>query len=293
MSHRHWFIKPWTASCSDIWFVLAMLRQERLAEGNPQLLTLVHGVDRKGRPVIREYTGNSRHPVYHEYQDVIEKQYQKGVRLSPSSRRIHSLYSLNVNDRCFDCCSQRARTSTAATHASTRWSPSLAGSSGARAPIIPDMRGMRAVISRLRCSLAIHAGLVGKSNDLTYLPVIPVRSRKQPNCPKKTFAAKIQAPPIKPDLKEDSAGKACYSNGRRSIAASLSYNTDCCQGCKGRTCSKAKKKNRRVKGKRSRWDKNYLTSVQWPCYRMLHARKKSISSSHPVLGASNCYVTDF
>ena len=228
-----------------------MLRHGRLAEDNPQLLTLVHGVDRNGRPVIRAYTGNSRHPVCHEYPDVnIDKKNQSAVRLASSSRAIHSFHRQNENDRCFDsyCCSQSARTSTSTTRASTRWSPSLAGSSGASTPIIPDLRGMRAVISRLRCSLAIHAGLAaGKSNELTFLPVIPVRSTKQPNCPKKK-CEKIQPPPRKPDLKEDSR-KACYNSVPRSIAASISYNTDCCQGCKGRTHSKAKKTNRQVKSK--------------------------------------------
>lgn len=197
-----------------------MSRHGQLTEENPQLLTLVHGVDRKGRPVIRAYTGNSRHPVYHEYQDVIDKQYQKAMRLASSSRTIYSLYRLNENDSCFDFCSQSARISTATTHASTRWSPSLAGSTGASTPIIPDLRGMRAVISRLRCSLAIHAGLTGKSNELTFLPVIPVRSRKQPNCPKEK-CRRVQPPPRKPDLKEES-GKDCCSSVPRSIAASLS-----------------------------------------------------------------------
>ena len=135
-----------------------MLRHGQLAEDNQQLLTLVHGVDRKGRPLIRAYTGNSQHPAaYHEYQDVSDKQNQKAARLasSRSSRTAHSIYRLNVNDRCFDCCSQSARTSAATTHVSTRWSPSLPGSSGVKTPIIPDLRGMRVVISRLRCSLAI------------------------------------------------------------------------------------------------------------------------------------------
>ena len=142
-------------------------------------------MDRKGRPVIKAYTGNSRHPEYHEYQDVIDRQYLKAARLASSSRTIHSLYRLN--DSCFDCCSQSACTLTPTTRASTRWSSSLPGPSGASTPIIPNLRGMRAVISRLRCSLAIHAGLAGTSNELTFLPVIPVRLKKQStkNCSKK------------------------------------------------------------------------------------------------------------
>lgn len=225
------------------------MRHGQLAEDNQQLLTLVHGVDRKGRPVIRAYTGNSQHPAYHEYQDVIDEQYQKAARLasSRSSRTTNSLYRLNVNDSYFDCCS-RSATSAATTHISTRWSPSLPGSSrGVSTPIIPDLRGMRAVISRLRCSLAIHAGLAGTSNELTFLPVIPVRFRKQPNCPKKECTNE-KPPPTKPDLKGKSRKDCCSTvSVPQSMAASLSYNTDCCQGSKGQTCSKSKKRNRRAK----------------------------------------------
>ena len=230
-----------------------MLRHGQLAEDNLQLLTLVHGVDRRGRPVIRAYTGNSQHPSYHEYQDIIDKQYRKGARLVSSSRTVHSLYRLDVNDSCFDCCSQSARTSAATTHASTPWSPSLPGSSGVRTPIIPNLRGMRAVISRLRCSLAIHGGLAGTSNELTFLPVIPVQSRKKTNCPKPKCTNE-KPPPSKPDLKEKSR-KDCCSSVSQSIAASLSYNTDCCQA-KGQTCSKAKKMNRRPKKTNKRVKKN-------------------------------------
>jgi len=221
-----------------------MLRHEQSTADNQQLLTLVHGVDRKGRPVIRAYTGNSRHPEYHEYQDVIDKQYQKAAKLAYSSRTIYSLYRPNVNESCFDCRSQSSCTSipTPTAHASTRRSPSLAGSSGASTPIIPDLRGMRAVISRLRCSLAIHSGLAGTSNDLTFLPAIPVRLKRQSteSCSKKKCTIS------KPDLKEESR-KDCPSSVPRSATASLSYNTDCTQGCKSRTRSKAKKTNKRVK----------------------------------------------
>ena len=221
-----------------------MLRHGQLAEDNQHLLTLVHGVDRKGRLVIRAYTGNSQHPAYHEYQDVIDKQHQKAARLASSYRTVHSLYRLNMNDSCFDCCSQSARTSTATIQASTRWSPSPPGSSGVSTPIIPNLRGIRAVISRLRCSLTIHAGLAGTSNELTFLPVIPVQSRKKPNCPKKKCTNE-KSTPGKPYLKEKSRKDSC-SSVPQSIAASLSYNTDCCQA-KGQTCSKAKKTNRRAK----------------------------------------------
>lgn len=226
-----------------------MMRHGQLTEDNQQLLTLVHGVDHKGRAVVRAYTGNSKHPAYHEYQDVIDKQYSKAARLasSRSSRTINSLYRLKVNDRCFDCYSRSTTTSAATTHVSTRWTgPSLPGSSrGVRTPIIPDLRGMRAVISRLRCSLAIHTGLAGTSNELTFLPVIPVRFRKQPSGPKKECTNE-KPPPTKPDLKGKSR-KDCCSSVPQSIAASLSYNTDCCQGSKGQTCSKAKKTNGRAK----------------------------------------------
>ena len=217
-----------------------MLGHGELAGNNPQLLTLVHGLDRNGRPVIRAYTGTSRHPVYHEYQDVINKHYQRAARLASSSRTTHSLYRLNVNNSCFDCRSQSARTSTAATHASTRWSPSPHGSSGASTPIIPgDLRGMRAVISRLRCSLAIHAGLAEKSNELTFLPVIPVRLTKQPTVNRsKKECTKVKPPPSKSDLKEG-ARKDCCSSVSRS-GASRSYSNKRYQGCKGRACSKAK-----------------------------------------------------
>lgn len=219
-----------------------MLRHGQSTVDNQQLLTLVHGVDRKGRPVIRAYTGNSRHPEYHEYQDVIGKQYQKAARLAFFSRTIYSLYRPNANESCFDCRSQSSCTSTPTAHASTRRSPSLAGSSGASTPIIPDLRGMGAVISRLRCSLAIHSGLAGTSNDLTFLPAIPVRLKRQSNesCSKKKCTIS------KPDLKEESR-KDCPSSVPRSVTASLSYNTDCCQGCKSQTRSKAKKTNKRVK----------------------------------------------
>lgn len=222
-----------------------MLRHGQSTVDNQQLLTLVHGVDRKGRPVIRAYTGNSRHPEYHEYQDVIDKQYQKAARLAYSSRTIYSLYRPNANESCFDCRSQSSCTSTPTAHASTRRSPSLAGSSGASTPIIPDLRGMGAVISRLRCSLAIHSGLAGtrdRDRDLTFLPAIPVRLKRQSNesCSKKKCTIS------KPDLKEESR-KDCPSSVPRSVTASLSYNTDCCQGCKSQTRSKAKKTNKRVK----------------------------------------------
>lgn len=227
-----------------------MWRHGQSAEDNQQLLTLVHGVDRKGRPVIRAYTGNSRQPVYQEYQDVIDKHYQKAVRLVSSSRTSHSPYRLNDSCfDCFDCYSQSASASTPRTHPSTRWTPSFLGSSGASTPIIPpDLRGMRAMISRLRCSLAIHAGLAGTSKELTFLPVIPVRLRKQPtaNCPKKK-CTKVEPPPSKSYLKEESRKDCSSSHGVSRSIASLAYNTDCCQGCKGRTCSKAKKTKKRVK----------------------------------------------
>lgn len=224
---------------------LEMLRHGQSTVDNQQLLTLVHGVDRKGRPVIRAYTGKSRHPEYHAYQDVIDKPYQKAARIAYSSRTIHSLYRPNVNESCFECRSQSSCTSTPTTHASRRRSPSLAGSSGATSPIIPDLRGMRAVISRLRCSLAIHSGLAGTSNDLTFLPPIPVRLKRQSteSCSKKKCTIS------KPDLKEESR-KDCPSTAYRvprSVTASLSYNTDCYQGCKSRTRSKAKKTSKRVK----------------------------------------------
>lgn len=222
-----------------------MLRHGQSTVDNQQLLTLVHGVDRKGRPVIRACTGKSRHPEYHAYQDVIDKPYQKAARIAYSSRTIHSLYRPNVNESCFECRSQSSCTSTPTTHASRRRSPSLAGSSGASSPIIPDLRGMRAVISRLRCSLAIHSGLAGTSNDLTFLPPIPVRLKRQSteSCSKKKCTIS------KPDLKEESR-KDCPSTAYRvprSVTASLSYNTDCYQGCKSRTRSKAKKTSKRVK----------------------------------------------
>ena len=215
-----------------------MLRHGESTVDNQQLLTLVHGVDRKGRPVIRAYTGNSRNPIYHEYQDVIDKQYQKAARLASSSRIIHPLYRLN--DTCFDCRSQSACTSTPTTRASnsTRWSPSLPGCSGASTPIIPDLRGMRAAISRLRCSLAIHAGLAGTNNEVTFLPVVPVRLKRQSSesC-SKNKCTKGQPPPRNPD--EESRKDHGPSSVARSTRASLSYNT---QGCKGRTCSSKKDK---------------------------------------------------
>lgn len=238
------FIKSSTASCGAICFVFEMWRHGQLAKDNRQLLTLVHGVDRKGRPMIKAYTGNSRHPIYQEYQDVIDKHYQKAVRLSSSSRTTCS--PCRVNNSCFDYYSESGSVSTPRTRAATRWTPSLSGSSGTSSPIIPDLRGMRARISRLRCSLAIHAGLGGTNKELTFLPVIPVRIRKQPtaDCPK-MGCTKVKPPLKKLDLEEESRKER--SNSVRRPIASTSRNTDCCQGCKGRTCSKTKKKKKRAK----------------------------------------------
>lgn len=221
-----------------------MWRHGQLAEDNRQLLTLVHGVDRKGRPVIKAYTGNSRHPIYQEYQGVIDKHYQKAERLSSSSRTTYS--PCRVNNICFDYYSESGSVSTPRTRASTRWTPSLSGYSGASSPIIPDLTGMRARISRLRCSLAIHSGLGATNKELTFLPVIPVRTRKQPtvDCPKKG-CTKGKPPYEKPDLEEESRKEG--SNSAPKPSTSTSRNTDCCQGCKGRTCSKVKKTKKRPK----------------------------------------------
>ena len=211
-----------------------MWRHDELSEENYQLLTLVHGVDRRGRPVIKAYTGNSRHPVYQEYQDVIDKHYQKAAKLSASSRTLHSPHG--VNNSCLDYYSESGSASTSRARPPTRWTPSL---SGASSPIIvPDLRGMRARIARLRCSLAIHAGLAETSRELNFLPVIPVRLRKQPtaDCPKKG-CTKVKSPSRKLDLVE----------GSKKECSSVPNNTDCCQDCKGRTCSKPNKKKKRVK----------------------------------------------
>lgn len=155
-----------------------------LDKDNPQLLTLVHGVDRKGRPVIRAYRGNARHPVYQEYQEVINKNYEKAARLSQFPRGCESpLY--RVNNSSSDLCyseTTSARTSTLRTRAMSHWTPSFSGVRSAT--IVPEVKGMQAIISRLRSSLAIHAGLGPTNSEVNFLPVIPVRERKPPssNC---------------------------------------------------------------------------------------------------------------
>lgn len=164
-----------------------MWRGGELDKDNPQLLTLVHGVDRKGRPVIRAYRGNARHPVYQEYQGVINKGYEKAARLSRFSRGCESpLY--RVNNSSSDLCyseTTTASTSKPRTRATLHWTPSL---SGVRSPtIVPEVKGMQAIISRLRSSLAIHAGLGSTNSEINFLPVIPVRVRNpsSSNCLKK------------------------------------------------------------------------------------------------------------
>ena len=255
---RDSFYQIFNASRGVICFVFEMWRHGQLVEDNQQLLTLVHGVDRKGRPVIRAYTGNSRHPVYQEYRDVIDKHYQKAARLASSSRTICS--PCRVSDRCFDYYSESGSASTPKTRATTRWTPSLSGCSGSSSPIIPDLRGMRARISRLRCSLAIHAGLGDTSKELTFLPVIPVRLRKQPttDCPKKAGCTNVKAPIKKPDLEKESRNER--SNSVPRPLASISGKIDCCQGCKGRTCTKAKRTKKRVK-KTDNFKLNLLTAL--------------------------------
>lgn len=158
-----------------------------LDKDNPQLLTLVHGVDRKGRPVIRAYRGNARHPVYQEYQEVINKNYEKAARLSQFSRGCESpMY--RVNNSSSDLCyseTTSASTSTPRTRATSHWTPSRLSGVACRSPtIVPEVKGMQAIISRLRSSLAIHAGLGPTSSEVNFLPVIPVRVRKPPssNC---------------------------------------------------------------------------------------------------------------
>jgi len=228
----------------SVMFLTKRLRHEELPDHNPQLLTLVHGVDRKGRPVIRAYTGNARHPIYQEYQGVINKHYQQAARLAEFSRNVESPYS--VNNSTSDHYSKSGSPSTPRTRTTTRWTPSLSGASSPA--IIPELKGMRAMVSRLRCSLAIHAGLGSSSGDLNFLPVIPVRYRKPPTteCPKKG-RPKAKPATNKLDLEIDSR-KTCQSTPQ---AEAIPHSTERCKGfanCKG-ACSKVKKTKKRKKQK--------------------------------------------
>ena len=225
-----------------------MWRREDLTEENPQLLTLVHGVDRKGRPVIRAFTGNARHPVYQEYHGVINKHYQKASRLTEFSRNIaESPYG--VNNSSSDYFSDSGSPSTPRTRVTPRWAPFLSGNRSST--IIPELKGMREMVSRLRCSLAIHGGFGPVNNELNFLPVIPTRCRKPPtaDCPKKG-GPKVKSATNKQDLERDPR-KECLSAPQSEV---VSYNTERYKGCKG-VCSKIKKTKKRKKKKASHPEK--------------------------------------
>ena len=202
-------------------------------EDNPQLLTLVHGVDRRGRPVIRAYTGNARHPVFQEYKNVVHKYYEKAARLSELSRNGNGESPYSVNNNSSGYCSHSSSPSTQSNRMVTK-SPA----------IIPELKGMRDMVSRLRCSLAIHSGLGPNQNgELNFLPVIPVRCRKPPTaeCSKKGFP-KVKSATNKQDLKKD-LDKGCHSAPQ---AKTLPNNTECWKGHNS-ACSKVKKKKRKKK----------------------------------------------
>ena len=209
-----------------------MWRRRESMEDNPRLLTLVHGVDRKGRPVIRAYTGNARHPVYQEYQNVVDKYYEKAARLSGLSRNGNGELPYSVNNSSSGYCSNSSSPSTQSNRVVTK-SPA----------IIPELRGMRHMVSRLRCSLAIHSGFGPNNGKLNFLPVIPVPCRKLPTeeCPKKGFPKVISAT-NKLDLKKD-LNKGCPRQSAPQ-AKTLPNNTECCKGYNS-ACSKVKKKKRK------------------------------------------------
>lgn len=244
---KTWFIHYRVAFCCVILQLgpsagpsaFTMWRHGETAEGNQQLLTLVHGVDRKGRPVIKAYTGNSRHPVYQEYQHVIDKHCQKAARLAASSSTIHSPHG--TNSSCFDYYSESGSPSTPRTRVPTRLTSSSL--SGASIPIIPDIRGMRSMISRLRCSLAIHSGLGETGKELNFLPLIPVGLGKQPtsDCQKR---GRTKRQPT--STKQNFEGDLKKEHSSVTQPASLpSNNKGCCQGCKAWTCPKTKTKTKK------------------------------------------------
>ena len=244
-----------------------MWRREECAEDNHKLLTLVHGVDRKGRPVIKAFTGNARHPVYQGYEGIINKNYEKAARLAEFSRNVESP-PYGMSNSCYsESCSSSTRTPR--TRASTtRWTPSL--SAGARSPTtVPELKGMRAMISRLRCSLAIHAGLGQTNKEVNFLPVIPVRVRKPPSavCPKKG-CAKAKSVLKKQDLESDS------SKGNRT---SQTNDVEQCKEDNLGTFSQITKAKKRKKKKAS-------------CAKKLKPKLKPIADIVPLNSISSKYL---
>lgn len=197
-----------------------MWRQEDTEEGNHQLLTLVHGVDRKRRPVIKAYIGNSKHPVYQEYQHAIDKHCQKAARLAASSRATFSPHGAN-NSR-FYYYSESCSESSPCTRVLTRNTLNVTGARSR--PMIPDLRDMRFMSSRLRCSLMLHSclGETGKERD--FPPPIPIRVKKQPpsDCPKKGT----------PPSKQKSAGETIKDKNVTQPASSEAKKKGYCKGCK-------------------------------------------------------------
>ena len=214
--------------------VSKMWRQKDTEEGNHQLLTLVHGVDRKGRPVIKAYFGNSRHPVYQEYQHAINKECQKAARLAASSRA--TFPPRGADSSCFDYYPERFSESLPSTRVSIRTTVNV---TGARAPMMPDLRDMRFKISRLRCSLALHTGLGDTGKELSFLPLIPIRVKKQPST---DFPKKGRTKTQPSSSKQNSAGKMNSDNGVTQPASSKTNEKGYCTGCKAWTNSKTKKK---------------------------------------------------
>lgn len=154
------------------------LRNSR--DDKPQLLTLVHGVDCRGRPVIRAYTGFVGDPLRDQYRDhYVSDKHQTTIRFSEFSEnakshcwdtKISSIYSSNdhhksinptkCHDAAFEC-------------------PKIQDSKSTAIMISKHFKEIRATACRLRCSLLIHSALGCTSSERAhFLPPITPNQRK-------------------------------------------------------------------------------------------------------------------
>ena len=146
-------------------------------EDNPQLLTLVHGVDPRGRHVIREYTGDACNFVWHKHGDAINKNSQNPPRFSTNLKgRISKDFDSHcrvINSSSINCLSNVSGALSQANGVLSNVTPSISGTKSRTIWIPKNFRGLRATVCRLSCSLTIHSGFGWTSGEYDVPRMIP------------------------------------------------------------------------------------------------------------------------
>lgn len=162
------------------YWVTSMWSLRNSKDDNPQLLTLVHRVDCRGRPVIRAYTGYVGDPLRDQYKDhYVSDKHQTTIRFSEFSEnakarccdtKISSSYSSNEHQKSFN---------PTKCHDTPFECPKIQDSKSTAIMISKHFKEIRATACRLRCSLLIHSALGCTNSECAhFLPPITSHQRK-------------------------------------------------------------------------------------------------------------------